>query len=152
MDEGGTGIPPKVRETIADEPAQLVVDVDASKAYADGRVFDLQSGHVVLSMGHDDKLGVDSLEVTLGTMLVEGESPYLDGVELRNVKVSLYAPQEVPVEWTATGEAGFAHMTVDLALDWDLVGPSGEASGLARQRLEDVEESSSTCSARWTAP
>jgi hypothetical protein len=117
----------------------LRIDPAESKAYADGRVIDLQSGHVVLSIGHDDKLGIDSLEVTLGTMVVQGEDPVLDGIELRNVRVSLYAPQEVPVEWTSSGDAGFASLTADLALDWDIVGPNGQTAGLARQRLEDVE-------------
>jgi hypothetical protein len=119
MDESGMAVPP-VRETIENEPTRLTVVADESKAYADGRVIELVSGHVVLSIGHDDKLGVDSLEVSLGTMVVRGESELVEGIELRNVRVSLYAPQEVPVEWTATGEAGFATMTADLALDGTL--------------------------------
>jgi hypothetical protein len=139
MDEGGTPIPPAVRDAIDDEPAQLMIDTANSKAYADGRVVALESGSIVLSMGHHEKLGIDSLDVQLGTMIVAGESPYLDGIELRNVRVSLYAPQEVEVTWTASGEAGFAHLVADLALDWDIVASNGQQAGLARQRLKDVE-------------
>src|SRR5262245_9348640 len=76
MDASGTPIP-AVRESIED-PAMLTIDPAESKAYADGRVIDLESGHVVLSIGHDDKLGIDSLEVTLGTMVVAGEDPLIE--------------------------------------------------------------------------
>src|SRR5690349_18215480 len=82
MDDGGTPVPPPVKDAINDEPTELTIDIEASRAYADGRPMDLESGSVVLSIGHHDKLGIDSLDVRLGTMVVQGEDPALDGIEL----------------------------------------------------------------------
>jgi len=92
-------------------------------------------------------LRLENLDVVLGDFEISSETLPPNGMQLRNVRVSLAkadrsSPEQVaaaPVEWSLSGDAGFATIPVDLALDWSFVTSSGEVAELATQRIDQVK-------------
>ena len=92
-------------------------------------------------------LRLDNLDVLLGDVSISAETLPPHGLELKNVRVSLAraergGAEQIPaaaIEWSTSGDAGFATLTVDLALDWSFVTSSGEVAALTTQRLDKVK-------------
>jgi hypothetical protein len=139
METQGVGGTPTVAEQLAN-PAPLAVQMDDSTVHVDGKPLPMLRGSVQLGAYYyqGNVVELDAVELAFDTMFVTGQTPGSDGYELRHARVTLARPVVAPVEWSQSGDAGFASLTVDLLLDWSVVAPSGDEIELATQHIDDV--------------
>jgi hypothetical protein len=140
MDQSGVDPQRPVAAQLAN-PTPLPFDMDSSRILVDGRELPMLTGQVELGAYYyqGNVIELDGVDVTFDTMRVTGQSPAIEGYELRHARVSLAHPVVAPVEWTELGDAGFAMLEVELLLDWSVVGPTGVEVQLATQHLKNVE-------------
>jgi hypothetical protein len=93
------------------------------------------------------ELRLENLDLMLGSVEIRPSTLPPSGLSLRNVRVSLAkadrgTPEQNPsahIEWSTSGDAGFATLPVDLALDWNFVTASGDIEPLTTQRIDAVK-------------
>lgn len=139
MDSSGVPPGPSVPAQLSD-PSPLPFDMDSSKISVNGVELPLVSGQVQLGAYYYDGnvVELDGVDIAFDTMVVRGQTPAIEGYQLRHARVSLERPVVAPVEWSELGDAGFASLRVDLLLDWSVVSPKGVEIALATQHLRDV--------------
>jgi hypothetical protein len=139
MDQSGVDPQRPVVAQLAD-PSPLPFDMDSSRIVVDGRELPMLTGQVKLGAYYykGNVVELDGVDVGFDTMHVTGQSPGIEGYELRHARVSLAHPVVAPVEWTELGDAGFAELDAELLLDWSVVGPTGIEVQLATQHIKHV--------------
>lgn len=139
MDQSGVGPQRPVAAQLAN-PTPLPFDMDSSRILVDGRELPMLTGQVKLGAYYyqGNVVELDGVDISFDTMRVTGQSPAVEGYELRHARVSLARPVIAPVEWTELGDAGFAELEAELLLDWSVVSPTGVEIQLATQHLKNV--------------
>jgi len=124
-------------------PADGIVRLTAARKYDGAQVstpdLDVEIGHVAMRADDSGALVVDQLTFDVGNVTVGKEAVPPDGITLTEIQVRLARPVQIDrTDWSDDGSFASGEVSMDLLLDWAILGGRDQVFPLATQHINGV--------------